>query len=75
LSPALIAVPQIAQHMQVNPLAQRATLRHARQHQVAKPLRHAVTARRVRVHHVQVPLAPQQVHVVVLPLTAVAVKS
>jgi hypothetical protein len=75
LSPALTVVPQTALRTPVSPLAQHATLRHVLQHQVAKRLRHAVTAQRVRVPRVQVHHVPQRVHVAVLPLTAVAVKS
>jgi hypothetical protein len=61
--------------MQVSQPAQHATLRHVLQHQVAKPLHHAVMLQRVREHLVQVLHVPPRVHVVVLPLTAVAVKS
>jgi hypothetical protein len=74
LSPALIAVPQIAQLTQVSLPAQRATLRHVPQHQAVKPLLHAVMVQLAQVHLVQVRHVPPQVHVVALPLTAVAVK-
>jgi hypothetical protein len=75
LSPALTVVPQIAQRTQVSLLAQLATLRHVLQHQAAKRLHRAVIAQRVREHLVQVLHVQPQVHVVALPLTAVAVKS
>ena len=75
LSPALTAAPQTARPMQVSLLAQRATLRHVPQHPVVKRLLHAVMAQRVQVHLVQAHHVPPRVHVVALPLTAVAVKS
>jgi hypothetical protein len=75
LSPALTAAPQTARPMQESLLAQCATLRHVPQHPAAKPLHHAVMAQRVQVHLVQAHHVPPRVHVVALPLTAVAVKS
>jgi hypothetical protein len=74
LSPAPIAVPQTARRTQANPLVQRVTLRLVLQHQVVKPLHHAVTAQHARAHLAPVHHVPQRVHVVALPLTAVAVK-
>jgi hypothetical protein len=74
LSPALTVVPQIGQRTQASPLAQHVTLRLVLQHQVVKPWRHAVTAQHVRAHLAQVHHVQQRVHVVALPLTAVAVK-
>lgn len=74
LSPALIVVLQIAQRMQASLLAPHVTLRLVLPHQVVKPLHHAVTAQHARAHLAPVHHVPQRVHVVALPLTAVAVK-
>jgi hypothetical protein len=74
LSPALIVVLQIAQRMRASLLAPHVTLRLVLPHQVVKPLHHAVTAQHARAHLAPVHHVPQRVHVVALPLTAVAVK-
>ena len=74
LNPVLTVVLQIARPMQVSPLAQHVTLRLVLQHQVVKPLHHAVMAQHAPALLAQVRHALQRVHVVVLPLTAVAVK-
>jgi hypothetical protein len=61
--------------MQASLHAPRVTLPRVPQHRVVKPLRPAVTAQLALALHAQVRHVLQQVHVVALPLTAVAVKS
>ena len=74
LSPALTAARQIVRPMQVSLHAQPVTSHLVAQRQVVKPLHHAVMAQHARVQLAQVHHVPQRVRVVVLPLTAAAVK-
>ena len=68
-------VVQTVRPMQASPHAPRATLPRVPQHRVVKPLLLAVTAQHALALHAQVRRVLQQVRVVALPLTAVAVKS